>query len=115
MSGSFDAAAEAAGLPSASEVATPSDASLAALRGRRLVGLLSAASAGGPFSIPAPFAHLGLRFIPTGGVKPEATGEWPSPPRVAAVGSTWIATARDVRDGDQIARAAMARAKELRP
>ncbi|TNC72749.1 bifunctional 4-hydroxy-2-oxoglutarate aldolase/2-dehydro-3-deoxy-phosphogluconate aldolase [Rubellimicrobium roseum] len=116
-------AAQSAGLPFAPGIMTPSDISLAAAKGCRLMKFFPAAPAGGPSmltNISAPFAHLGLRFIPTGGVKLETMGEWLSLPVIAAVGGTWIATARDMREGDWAgittrARAAVARAKELRP
>jgi len=115
-------AAQAAGLPFAPGIMTPSDISLATAKGCRLMKFFPATSAGGPSmltSISAPFAHLGLSFIPTGGVKLETMNEWLSLPQVAAVGGTWIATARDMRDGDWAgitarARAAVSRAKELR-
>lgn len=116
-------AAQAVGLPFAPGIMTPSDISLATAKGCGLMKFFPATPAGGPSmlsNISAPFAHLGLRFIPTGGVKLETMGEWLSLPQIAAVGGTWIATAHDMRDGDWAgitarARAAVARAKELRP
>lgn len=116
-------AAQAAGLPFAPGVMTPSDISLATARGCRLMKFFPATPAGGPSmlaNISAPFAHLGLRFIPTGGVTLDTMGAWLSLPQIAAVGGTWIATARHMNDGDWAgiaarARAAVARAKELRP
>ncbi|RWP52636.1 MAG: 2-dehydro-3-deoxyphosphogluconate aldolase, partial [Mesorhizobium sp.] len=44
--------------------------------------------------ISAPFAHLSMRFIPTGGVSLATIGDWLKLKSVAAVGS-WI----DMRRG----------------
>jgi 2-dehydro-3-deoxyphosphogluconate aldolase/(4S)-4-hydroxy-2-oxoglutarate aldolase len=70
-------------------------------------------------NISAPFAHLGLRFIPTGGVTLDNMSEWLSMPQIAAVGGTWIAKPEDMSAGDwsgiaDKARAAVAKAKEVR-
>lgn len=115
-------AAQTAGLPFVPGVMTPSDISLAFAKGCRLMKFFPATPAGGPSmlqSISAPFAHLGLSFIPTGGVKPDTMADWLAMPEIAAVGGTWIATAQQMRDGDWLgirkrASAAIARVKELR-
>lgn len=116
------AAAQAAGLPFAPGIMTPSDISLAAARGCRLMKFFPAVPAGGPSmlkNINAPFAHLGLRFIPTGGVTLDTIKDWLALPEIAAVGGTWIAKAADMRSGDwqgiaTRARAAVARVQEIR-
>ncbi|WAP69745.1 bifunctional 4-hydroxy-2-oxoglutarate aldolase/2-dehydro-3-deoxy-phosphogluconate aldolase [Jiella pelagia] len=116
------AAAEAAGLPFAPGIMTPSDISLATARGCRLMKFFPATPAGGPSmlkNINAPFAHLRAKYIPTGGVTLDTMSEWLSLPEIAAVGGTWIAKPEDMRAGDwqaieAKARAAVARAKELR-
>ncbi|MEI4472376.1 bifunctional 4-hydroxy-2-oxoglutarate aldolase/2-dehydro-3-deoxy-phosphogluconate aldolase [Frigidibacter sp. MR17.24] len=116
-------AADEAGLPFAPGIMTPSDISLAAARGCRLMKFFPATPAGGPSmlkNISAPFAHLGLRFIPTGGVTPETMKDWLALPQIAAVGGTWIAKPEDMRAGDWSgiaakARDAVARARALRP
>lgn len=115
-------AAKDAGLPFIPGVMTPSDITLAAARGCRLMKFFPSAAAGGPSmlkNISAPFAHLGLAFMPTGGVKLDNMGEWLALPEITAVGGTWIATARQMHDGDWAgirnrARAAVERVKELR-
>ena len=64
-------AAHKADLPFCPGIMTPSDLSLAAADGVRLAKFFPAGIAGGPKAlsgISAPFAHLGIRFIPTGGV-----------------------------------------------
>lgn len=116
-----DAAAQA-GLPFIPGVMTPSEITLATARGCRLMKFFPSAAAGGPSmlqNISAPFAHLGLRFIPTGGVKLDNMAEWLALPEITAVGGTWIATARQMADGDWAgirdrARAAVERVSELR-
>lgn len=115
-------AAKDAGLPFIPGVMTPSDITLATARGCRLMKFFPSAAAGGPSmlkNISAPFAHLGLAFMPTGGVKLDNMGEWLALPEITAVGGTWIATARQMHDGDWAgirnrARAAVERVKELR-
>ena len=116
------AAAEAAGFPFAPGVMTPSEISLAARRGIRLMKFFPAGTIGGPAaldSIATPFAHLGLRFIPTGGVSEANMGDWLKLKTVAAVGGTWIARTDDIRAGRWAeitakARAAVAAAKPYR-
>lgn len=95
-------AAKAAGLPFCPGVMTPSDLTLATARGVRLAKFFPAGVAGGPKAlsgIAAPFAHLGIRFIPTGGVTEATIGEWLAIKQVVAVGGTWIARTEDIREG----------------
>jgi 2-dehydro-3-deoxyphosphogluconate aldolase/(4S)-4-hydroxy-2-oxoglutarate aldolase len=90
------------GFPFAPGVMTPSDLSAASRRGARILKFFPAGTAGGPKalgSISAPFAHLGIKFIPTGGVTQGNLAEWLSLPNVAAVGGTWIAPTADIREG----------------
>ncbi|MGV3553315.1 bifunctional 4-hydroxy-2-oxoglutarate aldolase/2-dehydro-3-deoxy-phosphogluconate aldolase [Rhizobium sp.] len=95
-------AAKAAALPFCPGVMTPSDLTLATARGVRLAKFFPAGVAGGPKAlsgIAAPFAHLGIRFIPTGGVTEATIGEWLAIRQVVAVGGTWIAKTEDIREG----------------
>ena len=95
-------AAEAAGLPFCPGIMTPSDLTLATARGVRLAKFFPAGVAGGPKAlsgIAAPFAHLGVRFIPTGGVTQATIGDWLAIRQVIAVGGTWIAKTEDIREG----------------
>lgn len=115
-------AAKDAGLPFIPGVMTPSDITLAAARGCRVMKFFPSAAAGGPSmlkNISAPFAHLGLRFMPTGGVKLDTVADWLALPEILAVGGTWIATAQHMNEGDWTgirdrARAAVERVRELR-
>ena len=95
-------AARAAGLPFCPGIMTPSDLTLATARGVRLAKFFPAGIAGGPKAlsgIAAPFAHLGIRFIPTGGVTETTIGDWLAIKQVVAVGGTWIAKTEDIREG----------------
>ena len=95
-------AAEAMGFPFAPGVMTPSEISAAVKRGCRLMKFFPAGTIGGPSAlegISAPFAHLGLRFIPTGGVSEANMGDWLRLKSVATVGGTWIARTDDIRAG----------------
>ena len=107
-----EAAAEAA-FPFAPGVMTASEIGLAARRGLRLMKFFPAGTAGGPAaleSLSAPFAHLGLRFIPTGGIGESTIGDWLALPEVAAVGGTWIARPADISGGRWAEITARARA-----
>lgn len=95
-------AARAMGFPFAPGIMTPSEVGQAARRGITLMKFFPAGTIGGPSAlegIAAPFAHLGLRFIPTGGVTEANMGEWLKLKSVAAVGGTWIARTDDIRAG----------------
>jgi 2-dehydro-3-deoxyphosphogluconate aldolase / (4S)-4-hydroxy-2-oxoglutarate aldolase len=109
-------AAKQAELPFCPGIMTPSDLTLAAARGVKLAKFFPAGVAGGPKAlsgISAPFAHLGIRFIPTGGVTEATIGEWLEIKQVIAVGGTWIAKTEDIREGRfaDIARNASAAVK----
>jgi 2-dehydro-3-deoxyphosphogluconate aldolase / (4S)-4-hydroxy-2-oxoglutarate aldolase len=122
----FDAwiveAAAKANFPFAPGVMTPSDLSAVARHGVRIAKFFPAGAAGGPKAleaIAAPFAHLGLAFIPTGGVTLENLGDWLKLKSVVAVGGTWIARAEDIKEGRFAkiatnARAAVEKVKALR-
>ena len=95
-------AAKEAKLPFCPGIMTPTDLTLATARGVRLAKFFPAGVAGGPKAlsgIAAPFAHLGVRFIPTGGVTQATIGEWLAVRQVVAVGGTWIAKTEDIREG----------------
>jgi len=42
-------------------------------------------------SIKAPYAHLGVRYIPLGGITAANLKAWLSDPDVLAVGGSWLA------------------------
>ena len=41
-------------------------------------------------AMAAPYRHLGIKFMPTGGVTQENVAEYLAIPEVAAVGGTWL-------------------------
>ncbi len=97
-----------AGFPFVPGIMTPSELSAAMRRGAQVFKFFPAGTIGGPDalkSIGAPFAHLGLKFVPTGGVSLANMAEWLKVPGVVAVGGTWIAKTEDIREGrwDKIA------------
>lgn len=126
LSPGFDAeivaAAKAIGLPFAPGIMTPTDLTAATRAGLRLCKFFPAGVAGGPKAlegIAAPFNHLGVRFIPTGGVTLETMGDWLKHRFVAAVGGTWIAKPDDISGGKFAeitakAKAAVERVKAIR-
>lgn len=89
-------------LPFAPGVMTPSDIEAALEWGVRVLKFFPAGAAGGiPMlkSIAAPYAHLGVRFLPTGGVSPDNLRLYLEVSTVIAAGGTWVATRDDVAAG----------------
>jgi len=80
-------------LPFAPGVCTPSEIEAALDLGLSCLKFFPAGACGGLAylkSIYAPYAHRGVRLIPTGGVGPDNLADYLSHPAVAAVGGTWI-------------------------
>ena len=91
------------GLPFTPGIMTPTDIQAAIKAGCRLLKFFPAMSAGGPSmlrNLAAPYAHTGICFNPTGGVSQDNVRQWLAIPEVAAVGGTWIATRKDIADGN---------------
>lgn len=104
-------AARRSGLPFAPGVATPSDIEAALAEGCRLLKFFPAEPLGGLTylrSMAAPYRHLGVRFIPLGGLREESLASYLSDPLVAAVGGSWLApeSALAAGDWDEIQRRA---------
>ncbi len=81
---------------------TPSEIEGALDAGARVLKFFPAGAAGGVkmlASLSAPYAHLGVRFIPTGGVSLENMNDYLREPSVLAVGGTWLATKDDIAAG----------------
>jgi len=86
--------AQKIGLPFAPGVMTPSEIEVAIEMGCRELKFFPAMPSGGlPMlnSIRAPYAHLGIRFIPLGGINATNMLEWLSNPGVFAIGGSWLA------------------------
>ncbi len=102
-------AAREAGLPFAPGVATPSEIEAAYGKGCDVVKVFPAEPLGGlPYikAIAAPYSHLGIAYIPLGGVSMKNLASYLEWPEVLAVGGSWLAT-RDLikaKDWDAISR-----------
>jgi 2-dehydro-3-deoxyphosphogluconate aldolase/(4S)-4-hydroxy-2-oxoglutarate aldolase len=106
-----------AGLPFAPGVVTPTDIDQALRAGCHDLKFFPAEPSGGlPMlaSIKAPYAHLGVRYIPLGGVTATNLHAWLSDPDVLAVGGSWLARREliDAAAWDQITKLA-AQATEI--
>jgi len=87
--------AVAAGLPFAPGIATPSELEQAIYLGCRVVKLFPAEGMGGLSylkSINAPYNHLGMKYIPLGGVSVDNLASYAQFTPVLAIGGSWIAS-----------------------
>ena len=83
------------GLPFAPGICTPSDIEQALEHGCKLLKFFPAEPCGGLSylkNIAAPYAHLGLRYVPLGGVDQNNAGSYLSDPLIHAVGGSWLAS-----------------------
>jgi 2-dehydro-3-deoxyphosphogluconate aldolase/(4S)-4-hydroxy-2-oxoglutarate aldolase len=88
------AEAKRIGLPFAPGVCTPTDIELAIEAGCRVLKLFPSEPCGGLAylrAISAPFAHLGIEFIPLGGVSAGNAAHYLREPSVLALGGSWLA------------------------
>lgn len=91
------------GLPFAPGIMTPSDVEAALDFGIKALKFFPAGAAGGLEmlrSLSAPYAHLGVKYIPTGGVNLENAAEYLGEKIVLAVGGTWLAKKDDIASGN---------------
>ncbi len=98
-------AAQNAGLPFAPGIMTPSEIEQALEHGCRLMKYFPAGTSGGMKhleSMAAPYKHLGISFIPLGGLKLANMGEYLSSPLVAAIGGSWIAPSKLIEARDWV-------------
>ena len=98
-------------------VCTPSEAEQAMEFGCRFLKFFPAEASGGVNflkSLIAPYKHLGVRFMPTGGITTGNVAEYLAIKEVVAVGGTWLGKSSDIESGnwDGI-RAAVKAAVEL--
>lgn len=115
-------AAQEASIPFAPGIATPSDIEQALEFGCRVLKFFPAEPSGGlPFlkAIAAPYQHLGVRFMPLGGLNAKNMTSYLSDPLVAAIGGSWLAPRDAVREGrwneiTALAQAAIAAIRAVR-
>lgn len=95
--------AQSIGLPFAPGVATPSEMEQAIDLGCRELKFFPAEPIGGIKylkSMSAPYRHLGLQFIPLGGINANQLGAYLADPSVLAVGGSWIAPRQIIAKSD---------------
>ena len=81
---------------------TPTEIEAALDAGVRVMKFFPAEAAGGIkllSSLAAPYAHLGVRFIPTGGINLDNAQEYLREKSVLGLGGTWLATKDDISAG----------------
>ena len=84
-------------------VMTPSDVEQALALGCKLLKFFPAEAAGGPAMLKAlagPYAHTGVKFVPTGGISSKNLADYLSLPGVAAIGGSWMVDKKLVADGN---------------
>jgi 2-dehydro-3-deoxyphosphogluconate aldolase/(4S)-4-hydroxy-2-oxoglutarate aldolase len=110
-------------LPFAPGIVTPSDVEAALELGCRELKFFPAETSGGLTylkSMAAPYVHLGVRFIPLGGITTNNMASYLKDPLVWAVGGSWIAPREAIQQKDwegisARAAAAVRLAREVRP
>ncbi len=81
------------GLPFSPGVCTPTDIELALELGCRILKFFPAEPSGGLNylrTVAAPFAHLGVKYVPLGGVNAGNAEEYLRDPNVLALGGSWL-------------------------
>jgi 2-dehydro-3-deoxyphosphogluconate aldolase/(4S)-4-hydroxy-2-oxoglutarate aldolase len=96
-------AAQEYGLSFAPGIATPTDIETALEQGCRILKYFPAETSGGLKhldSMAAPYQHLGLGFIPLGGVNLSNASSYLKSPKISAIGGSWIAKRPMIQSGD---------------
>ena len=91
------------GLPFAPGICTPSDIERALEYDRTTLKFFPAEPSGGlPYlrMISAPYAHLGLRYLPLGGLTLANLAEYLREPCVGGIGGSWLAPREVIAAGD---------------
>lgn len=115
-------AAQDAGLPFAPGIMTPSDIEAAIEFGCQVLKFFPASSSGGLAhlkNIAAPYQHLGLKYIPLGGINQANMGDYLTNPIIAAIGGSWLASKAFIAEQNwtaitENAKAAIAAVSEAR-
>lgn len=96
-------AAEHAGLPFAPGISTPTDLEKAIELGCRFVKFFPAEASGGLaylLSMAAPYRHLGIRYMPLGGINANNMFNYLEEAIIPAVGGSWIVKSELVKNQD---------------
>lgn len=117
------AEAQRIGLPFAPGVCTPTDIEHALEAGCKALKFFPCEPCGGlPYlrTIAAPFMHMGVQFIPLGGVNAANAATYLKEPAVLALGGSWLAPKDLIAKGDWQAITALASeitgiVKQVRP
>ena len=101
-----------ADFPFAPGVMTPTDVERAHSMGFKTMKFFPAEQAGGASMVKAllaPYGHLGISFIPTGGIHSGNCGDYLAIPGVAAIGGSWMIKADLVSNKDWASIASITR------
>ena len=113
----FDAGAKFAVAPGFNPTCTPSEVEQAMEYGCRFLKFFPAEASGGINflkSLIAPYKHMGVRFMPTGGVTTANVADYLAVKEIVAVGGTWLGKSSDIESGNWDAiRTAVKAAVEL--
>lgn len=101
------AAAREAGLSFGPGVVTPTDIEIALEQGCKTLKFFPAEPSGGLAylkAMAAPYAHLGVKFLPLGGINAKNMASYLADPTIAALGGSWLAPRELIKGGawDQI-------------
>ena len=91
------------GLPFAPGIMTPSDIETTLSYGCEILKFFPAGSSGGIKhlkNISAPYNHLGLKYIPLGGINEANMNDYLSENIIAAVGGSWIASRENINSNN---------------
>jgi 2-dehydro-3-deoxyphosphogluconate aldolase/(4S)-4-hydroxy-2-oxoglutarate aldolase len=94
-------AAKEAGLHFGPGIVTPSDVEQALEFDCRLLKFFPAEASGGLAylkAMAAPYQHLGVRFLPLGGVNEKNMSSYLADPLIAAIGGSWLAPREAIRE-----------------
>ena len=89
------------GMPFAPGIATPTDIELALESGCRMMKFFPAEQSGGLSylqAIAAPYRHLGVSFLPLGGLNEKNMAAYLSDSLVSAIGGSWLAPREAIRE-----------------
>lgn len=105
-------AAKEVGLPMCPGIATASELSQALSAGCKMVKFFPAEAAGGVNMIKnflGAFRFTGVKFMPTGGVKPSNVADYLSVPEIVCCGGTWIVPKDALAANDYVTIEALAK------